>query len=164
MAVPSGNIPDPSTEWMHSTFAFLHLHDVVLILIIIVLFAALGGGPVLKSLLKWVGTLLHGTTETNIVIGERNVPNEHPTAKEGECCGLLVDPAKCIMHQAEHERSLENKRQILAMWTHIEALGAEMRAGFKEVRTTVIEGQAAILKALGQKPPWLSKAQEYHGE
>ena len=155
----------PNTEWMHSTFAFLQLHDVILILAIIILFAALGGGPLLRASVNWFLRLIgRGVSETIVNVGIQGGDMTKDPMTPCAGCGALVDPSKCIMHQAEHERSLENKRQIEAMWDHLKDLGNEMRAGFKDVSktlevnsanitATIVTNQKMILAALsGERP------------
>ena len=72
--------------------------------------------------------------------------------KECEGCNLLVDPSKCVMHQSEHERSLRNEEEIKNLWTKFGDLQKDMNTGFKETRITIMDGQTAILKALGKRP------------
>lgn len=137
--------------------AFLGLHELILYIVIVLLISALGGGPVLRALFKSALKIFgHGGGEVNVNIG-----NPGPMTREGivgkvpkECegCGLLVDFKKCVMHQSEHERSLRNEEEIKSLWANYGALRQEMNDGFKETRVTIMSGQSAILKALGQRP------------
>ena len=118
----------------------------------IILFAALiavaigkGGGKLLLDLLKKL--IGHESVNINLAGGEMaRIP------KECESCGLVVDPSKCVMHQSEHERSLRNEEEIKNLWTQFGNMRKEMNDGFKETRITIIDGQSAILKALGKRP------------
>jgi hypothetical protein len=135
----------PSTEWMHTTFAWVEVHDLLLFLLILILFSALGGGPLLRAMVNWFLRLIgRGVSETIVNVGTPGGDMAKEQKAVCDCGAQLVDPSKCIMHQAEHERSLENKRQIEAMWAHIEILATEMRTGFKDVSRTLVDSQKEI--------------------
>ncbi len=103
-------------------------------------------GPIFGAALK---KIFGAPAEVNVNLGGGEMAR---TPKECETCGLVVDPTKCVMHQSEHERSLRNEEQIKALWANYEKMRGEMNAGFQETRQTIINGQTAILKALGQRP------------
>ena len=136
---------------------FLGLHELILYIVIALLISALGGGPVLKALFNAVLKVFgKGGSEVNVSFANPGPTNTGDVMgrvpKECEGCGLLVDPSKCVMHTAEHERSLRNEAEIRKLWDNFGDLRKEMNTGFKETRVTIMSGQSAILRALGKRP------------
>ena len=143
MAVPlpkQGIFPD---TWM----GYFGLHEIILYLVIVLLIGALGGGPTLKALFNAILKVFgKGGSETVVNVLPGGVMAKVP--KECEGCGLAVDPSKCAMHQAEHERSLRNETQITELWKTYGEMRKEMSAGFKEVNKSIDESKTVILGAL----------------
>lgn len=140
----------PDVHWF---WQFFGLHEVILYLVIVLLIGSLGGGPLLRAMFNWILRLLgRGVSETIINVGPQGgaMPLDAKSIKDPcASCGLLVDPTKCVMHQAEHERSLRNEEAIRAQWENMKQLRADMTAGFKETQVCINESQRTILGALG---------------
>lgn len=152
-------MPLPTPIFPVTWLGYLGLHEIILYIVIVLLIASFGGGPALKALfnaiLKAFGK---GSSETIVNFNPGgDVAKKIP--KECEGCGLIVDPTKCVMHSSEHERSKRNEAQIASLWeeygklrneslTATAKLKDEMNAGFKEVNTSIINSNNAILGAL----------------
>ena len=140
--------------WM----GYLGLHEIILYIVIVLLIVAFGGGPVLKALFNAILKVFgHGGSETVVNVLPRSEMAKLP--KECESCGLVVDPTKCVMHTAEHERSMRNEAQIARVWVEYSKLRDEtvaaqnklrdeMTAGFKEVNASIADSNRTILGAL----------------
>ena len=142
-------MPLPDKMIFPATWAgYLGLHEIILYIVIVLLVVAFGGGPALKVLFNAILKVFgHGGSET-VVNVELPGGSMAKVPKECEGCGLAVDPSKCAMHQAEHERSLRNETQITDLWKTYGEMRKEMSAGFKEVQTSINETQKTILGAL----------------
>jgi hypothetical protein len=137
---------------------YFEIHDLIFIGVILLLFGAIGGGPILKALVPWFLKVFGRGTETTINI---NQPGGEMAGKlkPTPCASCTItDPSSCPLHQSEHERSMRNEKGIEALWTHYGDMRKEMTAGFKEVTATVIQSQQAILAAIGKRPKdWKDK-------
>lgn len=130
---------------------FLETHHLILIVCILILALVLTGGARGLSKLFDAGlSRLSGkTTEVNLSVG-KTTPFEPPKA-ECVACGLLVDPTKCPMHAAEHERSLRNEEEYIKLWENYGRLRDDMTHGFTKVQECILNSQQAILNALGSR-------------
>lgn len=139
---------------------WLGLHELILYIVVALLISALGGGPVLKALFNAVLKVFgKGSSETIINFPQPGGDVGKKLPKECEGCGLIVDPTKCVMHSAEHDRSKRNEAQIASLWEEYgklrnESLAAtgklkdEMVDGFKEVNASIADSNKTILGAL----------------
>jgi hypothetical protein len=155
MAVP---IPAGGEGFIMSCVHSAELHDILLFVLVIVFVGAFIGGPVFKALVGSAIRFFGGKTDIQIQLPGGTVPTNLTPAK-CEGCDQVVDPAKCVMHQAEHERSLQNQKAIGQLWEKTSKIRDDMIAGFKEVATkidhsnkTIMSGQLEILAALGRRP------------
>jgi hypothetical protein len=102
----------------------LNLIILVLVFALLVVSIGKGGGALLVQLLK---KLLGRDVE--IKLGE--MPTKAPC--------IVVDPKKCPAHQAEHERSMENKAKY-----------EKLEGDFKEFRKIIFEKLEVIEGGIGE--------------
>ena len=141
-------LPD-KTIFPVTWIGYFGLHEIILYIVIALLVVAFGGGPALKAMFNVILKVFgKGGSETIVNVLPGGSMAKVP--KECEGCGLAVDPSKCAMHQAEHERSLRNETQITDLWKTYGEMRKEMSAGFKEVQTSINETQKTILGALAR--------------
>lgn len=108
-----------------------------MILAVVILFAALGGGPALKALFNAILKVFgKGTSETIVNFNPGGEMAKIP--KECVGCGLAVDPSKCVMHQSEHERSLRNETQIGKIWEEYGTLRKDTLAAASALRNETL--------------------------
>jgi hypothetical protein len=127
---------------------WFEIHDLIFLGVILLLFGALGGGPLLKVLFNLTLKIFgHVTSETIVNVEQPGGEMAGKLPKECQTCGL-VDPSRCTLHVSEHERSLRNKEEIASLWAFYGKLRDEMLAGQAKARDEMATGFDKVHKSL----------------
>lgn len=117
-------------------------HLVIIIIAMVIAFIALGGGKGLGSILGPLFKKVLGKGEVNINLGGDMGKNEG--TKAPSC--LVVDPAKCPDHKAEHERSIRNEDGIRELVTDLKATRGQLFGKLEAIENSVNEINVAVAK------------------
>ena len=121
-------------------------HLLIIIAVLILAIVSLGGGKGLGTLIGPLFKKIFGKgTELTVSLGPmetemgRYADKMDSLLHQGPACPL-VDPTKCTSHQAEHERSLENKENIEKLFSAVSGLKEEIRSGNERILLALVAG------------------------
>ena len=124
-------------------------HLAIIILVLLVALLVVGSGKGLASIIvpffkKVFGS---GGTEVNLNLGG----DVGKKFKECEQCGLMVDPAKCILHASEHERSIRNEQAIAELRGDLKATRTQLFGKLEGIETVLTEIKIAVAKLVVER-------------
>jgi len=119
---------------------FHHLALVILALTVVILLLGIGrgGGSLMVTLLK---KLVKGT-DVNINVGEADVGK---TSEVPGAC-ILIDPSRCVAHEAEKERSMRNEAAISELKADLKTTRQQLFGKLETLESMLGDIKVAIAK------------------